>query len=108
MIVKFIEKDTEYSDLTFEQSYIVIGIEADYYRILNDYGHPYLYPNNLFKIEDLYEPSDWITEIGDDGERYSYPPTLNYPGFFEDFFDGKEDAISQFWRVINKCLVLDS
>lgn len=31
-----------------------------------------------------------MTEIGDEGEHYSYPLALNSPGFFEDFFDGKE------------------
>ena len=108
MIVKLKKRDAKYPDLTFEQSYVVVGIEADDYRILNDFGRPYLYPHDLFEIEDQYEPVDWITDIGDDGERYSYPPALNSPGFFEDFFDGKENAISQFWRVINRCLALAS
>lgn len=108
MIVKLKKRNTKYPDLTFEQSYVVIGIEADDYRILNDYGRPYLYPHDLFEIEDQYEPGDWITEIGDEGERYSYPPALNSPGFFEDFFDGKENAISVFWRVINQCLAIAS
>jgi len=93
MIVKVKNRNTKYPDLTFEQSYVVIGIEADDYRILNDYGRPYLYPHDLFEIEDQDEPGDCVTEIGDDGERYSYPPVLNSPGFFEDFFDGKENAI---------------
>ncbi|MFO1424582.1 MAG: hypothetical protein U1F70_13230 [Candidatus Competibacteraceae bacterium] len=30
--------------------------------------------------------ADWITEFGQDGEEYSYPPPLNKVGFFEDFF----------------------
>jgi hypothetical protein len=28
-----------------------------------------------------------VTELGDDGERYPYPPPLNKPGLLEDFFD---------------------
>ena len=93
MIVKLKKRDAKYPDLTFEQSYVVVGIEADDYRILNDFGRPYLYPHDLFEIEDQYEPTDWVTEIGDEGERYSYPPALNSPGFFEDFFDGKENEL---------------
>ena len=86
----------------------VIGIEADDYRILNDHCCPYLYPHDLFEIDVPYEPGDWITEIGDDGEHYSYPPALNAPGFFEDFFDGNGDTIALFWRVINQRLALAS
>ena len=37
MIVKLKEKNPEYTDLTPDQPYFVVGIEADDYRILNDY-----------------------------------------------------------------------
>ena len=104
MIVKLKEKNPEYPDLTPDQPYFVVGIEADDYRILNDYGKPYLYPPHLFEVIDSHEPSIWITEYGDDGERYSYPPALNEVGFFEDYFDGKDEALSRFWQVVNKRL----
>lgn len=71
---------------------MVIGIEADDFRILNDQGRPYLYPSRLFKIVDSHEPVSWITELGDDDERYAYPPLLNGFGFFEDFFDDKKSG----------------
>jgi len=108
MTVKLKQRNIEYPDLTPGQTYAVIGIEADDCRILNDHGRPYLYPHNLFEIEVAYEPGDWVTEIGDEGERYSYPSALNAPGFFEDFFDGKREAITLFWRVINQRLALAS
>jgi hypothetical protein len=82
----------------------VIGIEADEYRILNDAGRPFLYPPKLFSVVDPREPADWVTEYGDDGERYSYPRALNRPGFFEDFFDQKAKAVATFWRVMNSRL----
>ena len=88
----------------FGQSYVVIGIEADDLRILNDAGRPFLYPRNLFSVIDTQEPVDWVTEFGDDGERYSYPPPLNKSGFFEDFFDQKAKAVATFWRVVNQRL----
>ncbi len=101
MIVRLKESNPNYPDLTPDQPYFVIGIEADDYRILNDYGKPYLYPPQLFEVVDAREPVIWRTEYGDDGERYSYPPELNGVGFFEDYFDGKNEALSRFWKVVN-------
>jgi hypothetical protein len=104
MIVKLKRKNTHYRDLTFGQPYVVIGIEADDLRLLNDVGRPFLYPPELFSLIDSKEPRDWITEFGDDGERYSYPLPLNKSGFFEDFFDEKAKAVTTFWRVVNQRL----
>jgi hypothetical protein len=104
MIVKLRRKDKQYSDLTPKQQYIVIGIEADEFRILNDHGRPYLYPGHLFEVVDPHEPDDWITEFGEDGERYAYPPPLNGCGFFEDFFDDESEAVTTFWQVVNQRL----
>lgn len=104
MIVKLKKKNTRYRDLTFGQPYVVIGIEANELRLLNDVGRPFLYPPELFSLIDSKEPRDWITEFGDDGERYSYPLPLNKSGFFEDFFDEKSKAVTTFWRVVNQRL----
>ncbi len=104
MIVKLKKKSARYRDLTAGQMYAVIGIEADQLRLLNDSGRPFLYPPDLFSLIDSEEPVDWITELGDDGERYSYPAPLNKSGFFEDFFDQKAKAVTTFWRVVNQRL----
>ena len=53
-----------------------------------------------------FKDSDWVTETGEDGEVYAYPPALNAVGFFEDFFDGVESAVSTFWRVVNQWLTV--
>jgi hypothetical protein len=63
-----------------------------------------LYPPDLFRISDQREPSDWVSEHGEDGERYAYPAPLNAPGFFEDYFDRRPEAIRTFWRVVNRRL----
>lgn len=39
------------------------------------------------------EPTNWVTEIGDEGEPYSYPPALNSPGFFEVFFNKQKEQL---------------
>ena len=104
MIVKLRQSNARYRDLTPGQPYGVIGIEGGEFRILNDAGRPYLYSPGIFKVLDAHEPADWITEYGEDGERYAYPAPLNSPGFFEDFFDGKPKAVRTFWRVMNQRL----
>jgi hypothetical protein len=101
MIIKLKKAKTRCRDLTVGQLYDVIGIEADDFRILNDARRPFLYPPDLFSLVDAREPADWITEFGEDGERYSYLPDLNKPGFFEDFFDQQPKAVSTFWLVVN-------
>lgn len=108
MIVKLRRRSARYPDLTPKQPYVVIGIEADDLRVLNDHGRPYLYPPRLFEVVDPREPADWVKEFGEDGERYAYPPLLNHSGFFEDFFDGKPEAVATFWRVVNQRLALVS
>lgn len=104
MIVKLHRENRRYPDLTYGKHYAVIGIEADDYRLLNDRGQPYLYPNRLFEIVDPSEPEDWVSEFGEEGERYAYPPQLNRCGFFEDYFDAKREAVATFWQVVNQRL----
>jgi len=104
MIVRLRRGSVRHRDLTAGQPYVVIGIEAGDFRILNEAGRPYLYPPKLFKLLDANEPADWVAELGDDGERYAYPPPLNAPGFFEDFFDHNPKAVKTFWRVVNRRL----
>lgn len=108
MTVKLKKRNTRYRDLTFGQPYVVIGIEANEFRILNDAGRPFLYSPSLFSVVNNREPDDWVTEIGDDGERYSYPAPLNKPGFFEDFFNQRAKAVSTFWRIVNRQLAASS
>jgi hypothetical protein len=106
MTVQLKHAHPDYPDVTADQPYGVIGIEADGLRLLNDQGRPYLYPRELFTVLDAREPGDWIVETGAEGERYAYPPSLNTPGFFEDFFDGDEETEAIFWRVVNRRLAL--
>ncbi|HBL31725.1 MAG TPA: hypothetical protein DD490_33295 [Acidobacteria bacterium] len=104
MIVTLRAPDPRFPDLTPDQPYVVLGIEADDYRILNDRGRPYLYSPEIFTVLDTREPADWVSEVGGDNERYAYPPPLNDCGFFEDYFDGRPEAVATFWRVMNRRL----
>jgi hypothetical protein len=102
MIVKLRSGNSDYADLSADQFYFVIGIEADDYRILNDAGKPYLYPPELFDIIEATIPTGWITDIGTDGERYAYAAPLNQAGFFEDLLDQKPEQMSIFWGIVNR------
>lgn len=104
MLVRLKRKNFRYPDLTPHHDYVVIGIEAEDFRILNDRGQPYLYPARLFEIIDAREPEDWIKERGKDNEQYAYPLALNRAGFFEDFFDQKKDVVAAFWQAVNQGL----
>ncbi|WP_295385890.1 hypothetical protein [uncultured Thiodictyon sp.] len=104
MIVRLRISNPDFPALSAGQDYFVIGIEADHYRILNDEGKPYLYPPGLFDLIDTDRPVDWISEYGEDGEEYSYPPLLNGVGFFEDYFDQKPEQVAMFWHALNLTL----
>ncbi len=90
--------------LSSGREYYVIGIEADDFRILDDFGQPALYAPEIFEVIDAGLPGDWRVEVGGDGERYAYPEELNRIGFFEDFFDRDPDTVRVFWQVMNRQL----
>jgi hypothetical protein len=81
-----------HKDLTPNNVYRVISLEADYIRIMSDEGLPYCYPASLFVVVDNQWPRDWIAAFGEDGERYVAPEALSNPGFFELYFDGDKEA----------------
>lgn len=99
MKVKLIKS---YHNLSNKSVYEVVGIEADDYRIIDDHNDPFLFERKRFKVVDKKEPSFWINEYGQDNERYSYPKEWNRVGFFEDYFDGKRDAILKFESLSKK------
>ena len=98
MKVRYLRKG-EYQgpDMTVGKVYVVIGIEANDYRIIDDTQMPYLYNPNQFEVVESERPNFWVTEYGEENEEYSYPFSWNAPGFFEDFHDGINEVINQFW-----------
>jgi len=94
--------------LTIGREYEVLGIEADWFRLLNDpdkkpYGNdPVLFEPECFEIVDPTIPSFWVCTTGDDGEQYCYPPEWNEVGFFEDYHEGVETVRIQFWEDLRR------
>lgn len=103
MKVRYIKRlENEARHMTLGKEYIVIGVEADYYRLINDHGDPCLYEAGQCEIVDFDEPSFWVSETGEDGEQYSYPLEFHEVGFFEDYHDGNRLAVDKFWAVCEK------
>jgi hypothetical protein len=73
--------------LTVGSEYDVLGIECDNYRLLDDLGEPVRFDPGGFEVVDPQEPIFWVSEVGDQGERYDYPPGWRVPGFFEAWHD---------------------
>ncbi len=100
--MKVILRRTETADghvigsLSVGNTYEVIGIEADDYRIVDDKGEPILFDPTCFDVVDTLEPEFWVSETGE-GVRYAYPREWMRPGFFEDYFDYNEDVRREFW-----------
>lgn len=84
------------------QIYEVLGIEADFYRILNNDNEPCLYNPKDFEIIDPIEPSFWESKIGEDGERYAYPIEWNQSRFFESYHDRVASVVDKFWIVYRR------
>jgi len=104
MIIRCLQTDDDSPGLTAGHAYTVIGIEAGDYRLLNDLGEPILYAPSGFEVIDAREPADWVSTTGDEGERYAYPPALAEPGFFEDYFNRRPEAVATFWQHVNQNL----
>ncbi|WP_145077680.1 hypothetical protein [Poriferisphaera corsica] len=57
---------------------------------------PSLYPSHLFVSNGAAVPKHWIVTHGSEGEIYADPPGLDKTGFYEDYFDGIDEAITTF------------
>ena len=89
-------------DLTVGKVYLVIGIEADSYRIVCDKNEPYLYESEQFELVDSEIPKFWLSKKGEDGELYAYPQPWFHNYFFEDYFDDVKGKKEIFWLNCEK------
>lgn len=87
--------------LRTDVQYLVLAISIDAYRILNSDGDPVLYDSALFDIIDSKEPSNWITEYGEDNTRYCEPRELERYAW-EDYHDEVPEAVNQVSNYLKK------
>ena len=98
ILERLIGPEETIAGLTLGREYEVIGIEADWYRIINDDCDPCLYEPECFSVTDPTEPEFWECNVGEEGERYCYPASWMRTGFFEDYHDRVDAVVSQFWH----------
>lgn len=91
----------DYQELEPNKIYEVIGLDHESYRIINDIGEPILYPKALFDVVETIIPDTWVKEEYGEDEYYLDPPELSKPGFYEDYFDGKPEAIKRFQEFVD-------
>jgi len=84
------------------KEYIVLGIEADSYRIMNEIGEPCLYGPDGFEITDESQPSFWVCGVGEDDEKYCYPKEWSGVGFFEDYFNNVAEVQLTFNEIVKE------
>lgn len=78
-------------ELTLGNVYRVLEISDAYFRLISDAGDPILFNRNAFELVDPVQPSDWISERGEEGELYAAPRELSTPRhFFELWHDGDQ------------------
>src|SRR5947209_3590867 len=94
--------DNGFWSLTPGRKYVVIGVDHESYRIVDNKGEPILFPKKGFRILEDAIPEGWVWNRYGDDEYYADPPELAKPGFYEDFFDGKPEAVEQFREYLRK------
>ena len=90
-----------YESLTVGREYEVLGIGADWFRLLDDQAEPLLFNPACFRVIDAAEPANWVSLI-EDGCRYAGPAEWARPGFFEDWHDGVPEVKAMFWQQLSR------
>lgn len=96
--------DKEYRDLTVGNLYEVLGVSGGDYRVMSDFGRPYLYPDRLFVVVDPAFPEGWVVATDDEGEFRASPKEFAGPGFWEDYFENVGYAVLAVRLFFNKRL----
>jgi hypothetical protein len=83
--------------ITPGEQYFVLGIDHDYYRVIDDFGEPVLYPKELFEVLDRTIPPGWRFDEHDDDLGYYYldPIRTSRSGFYEVFFGTSGDKAAR-------------
>jgi hypothetical protein len=99
-----VDDEREHQHLRALHEYLVVGLDDESLRVINDVGEPVLYPKFLFHVVEASVPADWVRQDYDDGEWHIDPPECAQPGFYEAWFDGDPDARRVFDGVVARLL----
>jgi hypothetical protein len=93
--------------LTLGQTYVVLAVYAlpgksvQYRLIGNDGCTPAVFDSQQFRITDDTLFSNWKISVGEHNTLRLEPAEWKRPGFWEEYFDGSEEAQHSFEREKN-------
>lgn len=93
-------EDADIVWITKGNIYPVLGIDAEFYRIIDDQKEPILYRKENFDIVDSAIPDHWVKIEYPDGDYYIDPLEFSEPGFYEDYFDGLPQVVKIYERYL--------
>jgi hypothetical protein len=102
----FVADERLHQGVTPLESYYVIGVTQEEFRVIDDHGEPILYPKALFEVLDTTLPSNWQFCEYADGGYHLEPISTGRAGFYEDFFcsDGDRSAQADARRILRETL----
>jgi hypothetical protein len=88
------------------ESYFVIEVAPENFRVIDDSGEPILYPKALFEVLDRTIPANWQFCEYPDGDYRLEPVSTGTAGFYERFFcsDGDRGAQEEARRILREVL----
>lgn len=91
------------------QEYVVLEVLAlagayVHLRIHLDSSAPSLWDAAMFETVDRLVPSNWVVDVGRDGQLSMGPSAWAESGFWESYFDGDDEAIAVFERELSQIL----
>lgn len=92
-------------NLTHGFEYIVVGLDQDSFRVINDRNEPVIYPKELFEVIDGTFPNHWKWKKYGEDEFVVSPSELSGRGFYEDWHDGVPAAraiFDEYIRMLKK------
>jgi hypothetical protein len=87
---------------TLDSEYIVLAVQATPNRdvrlriVGDDDSTPVLFESEMFMTVSNDIPSNWVASIGEDGDFDLAPQKWLRPDYWEDYFNGDPDAVSDF------------
>lgn len=106
-VTAIVSRVTNHISLVQGHDYEVIGIDDEYFRIVDESCEPALHPKSFFVDCEIDPPSDWKHEDYGEGEFAYAPPEFASRGFFEDYADGQDAAVRGFRAYLQRNKLLD-
>jgi hypothetical protein len=87
--------DSSHETISPDEIYLVIAVDRDFYRVIDDAGQPVMFPKELFEVIDKRIPSGWAFDEHVGGSYYLEPIPCSVPGFYEDYYGSDGDQVAQ-------------